>query len=297
MTSSAATPVLELSGASLAYGSRTLWADLNLSVQAGEFVAILGSNGSGKSSLLRAILDPGELTAGTVRIHGDLARGGRQIGYIPQRLTLDAPVQILARDLVRLGIDGHRWGAGIYGMRASRRHAMDTLQRVGAAELAHRPVQQLSGGELQRVRVAAAIAGEPTLLLADEPLAALDLAQAQRIVGVIDEYRRKSDAAVLFVTHDINAVLHAADRVLYFAGGAFRLGTPDQVLTSETLTELYSAPVDVFRAGGRIMVVAAVDPGADHEDAPGYPHSVHAVEPGYPDPHGRGHVYAVGDGQ
>lgn len=281
-------PLLRLRGATLAHGSRILWQGVDLDVAPGEFIAVLGANGSGKSSLLRAILGETELSAGSITVAGAPARrGSRLIGYVPQHTAVDPITPIRVRDLVHLGMDGHRWGLGLLSARRCRTTVGDLLARVDAAHLAAVPVGQLSGGELQRVRIAEALAGGPRLLLADEPLAALDLAQAQRMVTVIDEYRREHDAAVLFVTHDINAVEQVADRVLYLAGGRFRLGTPDEVLTSAGLTDLYGAPVDVFRANGRVVVVAAADPGADHEDVPAHPAE------NCEDPHGHTHLYAA----
>lgn len=263
-----ADPVARIDGGTLAHGDRTLWRDVDLAVAPGEFIAILGANGSGKSSLLHALLGGQRLTAGRVTIAGrPVARGSRLVGYIPQRIALDPAVSLTARDLVRLGVDGHRWGLGLTSRRQARTRADELLADVDASHLAAAPVSQLSGGELQRVRVAEALGGRPRLILADEPLAALDVAQAGRVIDLLDRYRTREGAAVLLVTHDINAVLGVADRVLYLAGGSYRLGPLDEVLTSASLTDLYGAPVDVFRTGGRIVVVATTDPGADHDEA------------------------------
>ena len=273
-------PVLDVAGATLAFGARTLWHGLDLQLAPGEFLAVLGANGSGKSSLVRAILGEQPLSTGSVRVAGRaVRRGSRQVGYVPQRIAIDPVAPIRARDLVRLGLDGHRWGTGILGAARARRQVAELLDSVGASAFGDAPVAQLSGGELQRVRIAEALAGAPRLLLCDEPLAALDLAQAQTVVSLLDHYRREHGTAVLFITHDINAVLGAADRVLYLAGGRFRLGTPGEVLTSAGLTELYGAPVDVFHTQGRVIVVAATDPGAGRHDPHADPETAGAGEP------------------
>lgn len=286
MTQTLTQPTVRLRGAAMAYGERRLWTGLDLDVAPGEFIAVLGANGSGKSSLLRAILGQEELTAGTIVLDGGPAgRGGGDVGYVPQRIAVDPVTPIRAIDLVRLGVDGHRWGPGLLASRGARRTALELLTRVDARHLADAPVAQLSGGELQRVRIAEALAGRPRLLLCDEPLAALDLAQARGVVALLDQHRREHGTAILFVTHDVNAVLDVADRVLYLAGGRFRLGTPEEVLTSTGLSELYGAPVDVFRTEGRVIVVAATDPGADQHD----PHSDDADE--CADPHGHQHLF------
>ena len=256
-------PALRLRDAGLTFGNRTLWSHLDLTVAPGEFVAVLGSNGSGKTSLLRTILGEVGLTSGTGDISGrPLGRGGTDVGYVPQRIAIDAATMIKACDVVRLGLDGHRWGVPIaFGRRkrATRARIDALLASVGAEGFGDAPVSMLSGGELQRVRVAAALASDPALLLCDEPLAALDLRHQQDIAALIDQQRRSRGTAVLFVTHDINPVLPYVDQVLYLAGGSFRLGPPDEVLTSAGLSELYGAPVDVLNVQGRIIVVSSVE--------------------------------------
>jgi zinc/manganese transport system ATP-binding protein len=256
-------PALRLRNAGLAFGERILWRDLDLTVAPGEFVAVLGSNGSGKTSLLRTILGEVALTSGDGSINGrPLGRGSTDVGYVPQRIAIDAATMIKARDVVRLGLDGDRWGLPIaFGARrrATRARIDALLTSVGAESFGQAPVSMLSGGELQRIRVAAALASDPALLLCDEPLAALDLRHQQDIAALIDRQRRSRGTAVLFVTHDINPVLPHVDQVLYLAGGAFRLGPPSEVLTSQSLSELYGAPVDVLSVQGRIIVVSSVE--------------------------------------
>ena len=133
------------------------------------------------------------------------------------------------------------------------------LDCIDAHELANEKIGQLSGGELQRFRVGQAVIGEPDLILADEPLTGLDLAQQKTIADLLDQERRDHNAAVLFVTHDVNPILSMVDRVLYLANGQFRIGTPDEVLRSDVLSELYGTPVDVVRNQGRIVVVGTAE--------------------------------------
>jgi zinc/manganese transport system ATP-binding protein len=280
-------PVLRMRGATLGFGSRVLWQDLDLDVRSGEFIAVLGANGSGKTTLLRAILGEQELTAGSAEVLGQpVRRGSDRVGYVPQRVAVDAVTMVKARDLVRMGLDGHRWGLPLRHRTSVRARIDSLLASVGATAFAEAPVSLLSGGELQRVRIAEALAPDPAILLCDEPLAALDLAHQQSVVALLDAHRRASGTAILFVTHDVNSVLDYVDKVLYLAGGRFRLGTPDEVLTSAGLTELYGAQVDVFHAQGRVIVVAAADPGA------GVHHSWD--DHGAADEHGSGMLSEVG---
>ncbi|HEX2299694.1 MAG TPA: ABC transporter ATP-binding protein, partial [Pseudonocardiaceae bacterium] len=229
-------PALRLRGARLAYGPRVLWEDLDLDVTPGEFLAVLGPNGSGKTSLLRVLLGLQPLSAGTVEIDGrPVRRGHRRVGYIPQQRAVDPTLTLRGRDLVGLGLDGHRWGFA-WPSRQRRARVLEALRSVGAVDYADAPVGLLSGGEQQRLRVAQALVGDPHVLLCDEPLLSLDLAQQRVVSELIDSRRRTAGTAVLFVTHEINPVLSAVDRVLYLVGGRFRIGTPDEVMNSATLS-------------------------------------------------------------
>lgn len=251
---------LEIRGAALRRDGRELWAGLDLTVRPGELITVLGPSGSGKTTLLRAILGLEDLSEGSIVALGETVRrrGSRRIGYIPQTRPLPRDAGLRGRDLVGLGVDGHRFGFP-FPRRGDRRRIDRLLDAVGAGPFADRPVGELSGGEQQRLRAGQALADDPLLLLCDEPLTSLDLANQQDVIALIDRHRRERDAAVLLVTHDINPVLELTDRILYLANGRFTLGTPDEVLTSETLSALYGAPVYVLRAGGRLVVVGAPD--------------------------------------
>ena len=258
-------PILRVRDATLAFSDRTLWTNLNLDLHPGEFLAVLGSNGTGKTSLIKTILGQQKLTAGSVELLGKPVRAGsRDIGYIPQQKSLGQGAPVRARDLVGFGIDGHRWGVP-RASRARRDRIDEVLESVGAGEYGDSPLSSLSGGEQQRVRVAQAIAGRPRVLLCDEPLLSLDLAQQRSVSELIDDKRRELNTGVVFVTHDVNPILGMVDRVLYLAGGQFRIGTPDEVLRSTVLSYLYNTPVEVIRSRGRIIVIGAPDGYGAHE--------------------------------
>ena len=250
-------PAIRLSEARLAFDKRTLWQGLDLTVDAGEFIAILGPNGSGKTSLLKVLTGQLPLTSGSAYIAGQaVSAGNSRVGYIPQHRA-NPPSTMRGRDLVGLGVDGHRWG--LTGSRRARRERSTAVDRaiaeVGAAHYARTPLAVLSGGELQRLRIAQALAGDPIALLCDEPLLNLDPASAQLVSELIDKRRRNASTAVLFVTHEINPVLPFVDRVLYLVEGRFRVGTVEQVMTSENLSELYRTEVEVVRVRGQYVVV------------------------------------------
>jgi zinc/manganese transport system ATP-binding protein len=270
--------VLRLTDASLAYGRRTLWSGLDFDIAPGEFVAVLGANGSGKTSLMRVILGLEPLSAGRLEVAGRPARrGSDDIGYVPQQRRVDPLTPLRARDIVAQGLDGHRWGIGLPSP-ARRRRVAAALESVGAGRYADLPIGMLSGGEQQRVRIAQALVADPPLLLCDEPLLSLDLPSQRTVTALVDRRRRERDTAVLFVTHEINPVLPYVDRVLYLAGGKFRMGSVDEVLNAETLSELFGAPIEVVRTSGRILVAGIPEtPEAGHHD---HDHASHDVGAG-----------------
>jgi zinc/manganese transport system ATP-binding protein len=240
-------------------GRRTIWRGARFSVQAGEFVAILGPNGAGKSTLLRLLLGLLAPSQGSIQVFGRAPRRGNPaIGYVPQRRTLDPDLAVRGRDLVALGLDGHRWGFPLPTPARRKQHRLvqEALDLVEAGAYADRPIGQLSGGEQQRLLLAQALVGQPRLLLLDEPLASLDLRNQQAIARLVGRLARARGITVLFVAHDLNPLLPVVDRVLYVAQGRVAIGTPDEIITSEFLTRLYQSPVEVVRdSRGRVFVV------------------------------------------
>lgn len=255
---------MSLRGASLQFGKRALWEDLDLDIMPGEFFAVLGPNGSGKTSFLKVLLGLQDLHAGRAMLAGHpVERGSSVIGYIPQQKSFAPDTPMRARDLVGLGVDGHRWGLRLRMSTANRR-IDELLDVVGASDYAKVPVGLLSGGEQQRLRVAQALATDPEVLLCDEPLLSLDMHHQQAVSALINKQCREKNSAVVFVTHEINPIIDYVDRVLYLAGGSFRVGTPEEVMTTEVLSELYESHVEVIHANGRIVVVGLPDATTHH---------------------------------
>ena len=249
--------VASLDKVSVHLGGRLIQSLMTFSVEEGEFLAVLGPNGAGKTTLLRLLLGLITPSSGTISVFGrPPSRGNRQIGYVPQFRDLDTGISIRARDMVRLGLDGHRWGPGLPSKK--RDAAIDrVLDEVGARGLAEHSLSELSGGEQQRVLVAQALLTNPRLLLLDEPLASLDLAREAEIVALVSRLRSARKTAVLLVTHDVNPMLAEIDGVLFMANGRCAKGPVAEVVTSASLSELYGSPVEVVRALGKLFVVGA----------------------------------------
>ncbi len=259
-------PVMELHGAQVRRGGATIWSDLDLSVAPGEFVALLGPNGAGKTTLLRVMLGLLPLSAGSVRVLG--AGAGAQnarIGYLPQRRNFDSSTRVRGVDVVRLGLDGRRWGVALPAVgplarrgAAARRRVSEMIELVGAQAYATRAIGELSGGEQQRLLIAQALVREPALLILDEPLDSLDLSNQAQIAALVQRVCRMRAVAVLLVAHDVNPLLAYLDRVIYLAGGRCLAGPPREVITGERLSALYGTPIEVLRTSdGRLVVVGA----------------------------------------
>jgi zinc/manganese transport system ATP-binding protein len=262
---SATDPVLDVSGVGVSLSGRTILHDVSFRIAPGEFVGLIGSNGAGKTTLLRVILGLQASTAGAVSLAGGSGRAAGMIGYLPQKVALDADLPLRARDVVALGLDGQKLGIPLPSRR--RRALVDEmLAAVGATDFADTRIGALSGGQQQRVLIAHALISNPRLLLLDEPLANLDIRSAEEIVELIDRVSRERGVAVLLSTHDLNPLLPVMDRIVYLADGRAVAGTIDEVVQSTVLTRLYGRRVDVLRLDGRVLVVAGDDESHGHDE-------------------------------
>lgn len=249
--------VLAVEGVSVAFPGRRVLEGVRFSLRAGEFCGLVGANGSGKTTLLRTILGFVRPDGGAVRIGGE---GGRSVGYVPQKITLDAYMPLRARDLVALGLDGGRLGLPLPSA-ARRRRVEEILAAVDAMGFADQRVGDLSGGQQQRVLIAHALIRRPALLLLDEPLANLDLRSTAGIVGLLRRISAEQQVAVLLSAHDVNPLLPAMDRIVYLANGKAATGSVAEVVRTEVLSRLYGYHIDVVRVHDRVLVVAAESAG------------------------------------
>jgi zinc/manganese transport system ATP-binding protein len=238
------------------YRDKIVWRDASFAIDRGEFVAVIGPNGAGKTTLFRLLLGLQQPISGTIRIfNARPKRGNPQIGYVPQRHAIDSETNIECLELVRLAISGKQWGFSLFSQNGNKT-ALDTLQAVGAAELAHRSLSALSGGELQRIFLAEALVSNPDILLLDEPLSNLDIKRAKELVQLVNNVVRSRNVTAFLVAHDINPLLPFLDNVIYIANGKVATGKPKEVLTSERLTALYEVQVEVLRdSKGNVAII------------------------------------------
>ncbi|MSO66846.1 MAG: ABC transporter ATP-binding protein [Pseudolabrys sp.] len=250
------TAVVELDHATIKIGTHTVLANVSFAIQTGEFIGVLGPNGAGKTTLMRSILGLLPPSAGTLRVFGRTPEcGDRTIGYLPQLRTVLPDLRVRGLDFIGSSLNGERWGLP----QLSRQDAgmiEQTLDAVGARELANRPLSDMSGGERQRLLLAQSLMGNPKLLLLDEPLISLDARHQEVAINVVKQVCRERKITVLFSAHELNQLLGAIDRVLYLGNGQAVLGTVEEVVTAPVLSKLYGTEIEVVRAGGHIFVMS-----------------------------------------
>jgi len=228
----AGAPLVDATGISFRYArGEPVLEDVDLRLEPGEFVALVGPNGSGKSTLLRIVLGALQADAGDVRLlgeHPDRVEDRSRIGYVPQRSLGDPEVPATVDELVATGRLGRRpwWRRPSVADREAIRHAISS---VGLDGLARTPVSELSGGQRQRVFIARAYAGEPEVLLLDEPIAGVDAASQRRFRESLTHLVREHGAGVLLVSHELSAVAGALDRVVVLKRRVLFDGTPDEL--------------------------------------------------------------------
>ena len=263
--------ILAVDRVSAQIGGRAVLDDVSFRLHAGEFTGLIGTNGAGKTTLLRVILGL-QPASGRIVVNGSAgSKRGSQIGYVPQKFLFDPDVPLRARDLIALGIDGHRLGVPLPS-RSRRARVEEMLEAVGARAFADTRVGELSGGEQQRVLIAHALISRPALLLLDEPLANLDLPSGRGIVSLLARIAREQGVAVLISAHEMNPLLPVMDRIVYLAHGHAASGTTSEVVRSDVLSRLYGHHVDVLHVHDRVLVVA----GEPDSDAP--PHELTVSE-------------------
>lgn len=223
--------LVEARGVSFAYDTRPVLTDVDLSVGAGEFVALVGPNGSGKSTLLRILLGSLEPDAGSVRLFGlppaEFRDRGR-LGYVPQRPSLQTDVPATVAELVATGRLSRRgwWRRAGRADREATRHAIES---VGLGGLADHALSRLSGGQRQRAFIARAFAAEPDLLVLDEPIAGVDAESQRRFRDSLVHLLREHGSGVLLVSHELSAVARDIDRIVVLKGTVQFSGTPQRL--------------------------------------------------------------------
>ncbi len=261
-----ANAVIAAQDLSAGYRSTPIWKGANFVIDKGEFIGLLGPNGAGKTTLLRLLLGQIKPINGTLSILGAKPkRGNSNIGYVPQRRYLDSESKIQAVEYVRLGLSGVRWGFSVgKNAKVELKRAHQVLKLVDAENLALKPLSELSGGELQRIFLAQALVSKPDILLLDEPLANLDIRRGSQLINLVSKIAKQENITIVLIAHDINPLLPVIDRIMYIANGKVVSGKIEDIVTNESLTKLYEAPIEVLRDSKGRLAVLGVEEAIHH---------------------------------
>jgi len=232
------TAAIEIEHLSVKLGDYLALDDITVNIEKGEFVAIVGPNGAGKSTLINAILGLVPLHKGSIRLFGQDARKSPEnlIGYVPQLKTIDRNFPAVTCDLVISGIR-MRWPGWL--RKEDHEEVEEALALVGAEHLCHKPLGQLSGGEIQRVYLARALVRHPKLLLLDEPATGVDAVGEERMYDILEEYMADKEITAMIVTHDWLAAQHHATKALVLDRRLISYGPPSVALNDEHMRQAF----------------------------------------------------------
>lgn len=248
-------PAIYAEQLSIGFGKNLLLRNIDASIQLGEFIAILGPNGCGKTTLLKTLLGAMKPIQGVLKVLGHSPHQDcHSIGYMPQQFLHPALKHLTARTLLTAAIQAYQWGLP-YLTRRQRREIDRVLSAVEAESFADYALDDCSGGQKRRIMLAQALLGAPKLLLLDEPLANLDLRHQEKFVEILSRLKEELQVTVLLTSHDMNPLMQAISRVWYLAEKQAVLGPFNEVVTTEKLSALYQTPIEVIRHKDRYFVM------------------------------------------
>ena len=243
--------LIDVKGLTVAYGANTVLRDVSLALEPGEIVTIVGPNGSGKTSLFRAIIGATEASQGEVSL-----KPGLKIGYVPQRLHIDPTLPITVERFMRLA------------ERVSKADCKEALETAGVPDLFQRQMTQLSGGQFQRVLLARALLNRPDVLLLDEATQGLDQVGSAAFYRQIESVCRETSCAILMISHELHVVMSASDRVICLNGHVCCEGSPAIVASAPEYRALFGTGT-----GGALALYQH-----DHDHDHDHPHSQEAAQ-------------------
>jgi ABC-type Mn2+/Zn2+ transport system ATPase subunit len=247
-------PLIEFDGVSVGYGRRVVLADVNLTVQAGDFLGIVGPNGAGKTTLLKTLLGTHAPLAGRLTV----ATTAGMFGYVPQREAVDETFPLTVREMIMMGRYAHI-GLLRRPQQEDRAAVLSAAEHVGIEPLLDRRYRTLSGGQKQRTLIARALAAEPRVLVLDEPTNGMDLPAEKAIMDLVRHLHVHDQLTVIMVSHLLNVVASYVQRLAIVGDGRLEVGPIDAMLTAQKLSALYRIPVLVDRIDGRAVVLPGDD--------------------------------------
>lgn len=258
--------IMNISELDFAYGEALVLKDVSLRVEAGTTLGLIGPNGGGKTTLIRLLLGLIEPTRGKITVDGlpprDAVRRGNVIGYLPQNPVRPENLPVSVRQAARLGLVGK---TGMLRSYASDdvRFVDELLERLGMAELANSPISALSGGQLQRVLIARALAARPKVLLLDEPTTGIDRVGQQQFLESIETLKKQLGLTVVFVSHDLRAVSTISDRIGCLNLTLHYHDVPEH-LPADLVYRMFSCDLEAFGLGGTCGAPTCSNPEHHH---------------------------------
>lgn len=247
--------VVDIRGVSYGYGQNLVLKDVSLAVEKGDALALIGPNGAGKTTLVKLLLGLGRPVAGEIKLFGaavEKFRDWSRVGYIPQKaIAFDKRFPVTVEEVVLAGRFG-RLGLGRRPGKEDHRAVEEALAAVDMLPYRKNLLGRLSGGQQQRVFIARALAGRPQLLVLDEPVAGLDAPALEGFYALLARLNREQGLTIMIVSHDTGAVARWVNRVACLNQTVLYYGEPEQLLSGESLTELYGAPVRLVAHTGRL---------------------------------------------
>jgi len=247
-------PLVELNEVTFGYGAQPIIEDICLHLHPGQFAALVGPSGAGKTSLLKLILGTLQPTHGQICIHGQALNGrpAPQVGYVPQLETVNWNFPATVEQVVLMGRVS-RSGLWPWPSAETKRRLRDTLEQLSIGDLARRHIRDLSGGQQQRVFLARALIAEPDLLVLDEPTTGVDMRTAENVLRLLADLNQ-TGMTILMTTHDLNAAAAHLPWVICLNRHVIAQGAPDEVFTEDILNATYQGEMLVIRQAGMLFV-------------------------------------------
>jgi zinc/manganese transport system ATP-binding protein/zinc transport system ATP-binding protein len=261
-------PLVEVRDVTFAYGGKPVLESVSLHLHAGQFAALVGPSGAGKTSLLKLVLGVLRPNEGQVLIHGEVLEGrpSPHVGYVPQLETVDWNFPVTVEQVVQMG-RVRRSGILPWPGKLDRRKVRQVLDQLGIGEFAQRHIRDLSGGQQQRVFLARALVAEPDLLVLDEPTSGVDMRTAESVLHLLADLNRQG-ITILMTTHDLNAAAAHLPWVICLNRRVIAEGEPEEVFTPEVLEETYEGKFIVVRQEGMLLVQQKPHPHTWHDVVP-----------------------------
>lgn len=248
--------LLQFKNVSLGYKNNTLLTSLNFEILKGDYLGIVGPNGVGKSTLLKAILGIHKQKYGDIFFNDQEDRINSQLkfGYVPQRGQLDEVYPLTVEEIV---IMGRYRQIGILGKvkRIDKDKTLEALMHLDIYDLTQKQYSELSGGQKQRALIARALVSDPDILILDEPTDGLDVNSQNAIMKLITHFHQEHKLTIMLVSHHLSVVVNHANRIALIEKGVFQIGEVDEILNQKNLKKLYNMPIEIKNINGEKIIL------------------------------------------